>query len=180
MTKNEKNKIGYIKQYKNSPVGNITIQSDGNAITGLWLDGQKYDRRTMEGIIREEEVPVLKQAEIWLDAYFCGENPPIDFLLNPYGTLFQKCVWEELQKIPYGAQTTYGALAKTVAKKMGKKSMSAQAVGGAVGHNPISILIPCHRVIGSDGSMTGYAGGIEKKIQLLQLEKTIVVDADRL
>lgn len=154
-----------------SPLGDITMASDGVALTGLWIDGQKYDRATLSELADGEKIPVFQQAEEWLNIYFCGKEPDFMPQLAPKGTEFRQEVWKILQEIPYGTTITYGEIAAEIAKKHGKKRMSAQAVGGAVGHNPISILIPCHRVVGSDGSLTGYAGGIDKKIELLKLEK---------
>lgn len=161
----------YLSIYE-SPVGELTLASDGENVTGLWMKGQKYFGSTLES--RREmrnELRIFKETEQWLDAYFRGENPEIQKLpLKPFGSRFRQEVWKILCGIPYGTVTTYGEIAKEVAKRKGEKSMSAQAVGGAVGHNPISIIIPCHRVVGADGSLTGYAGGIDKKIQLLKLE----------
>lgn len=155
-----------------SPVGELRIAADETNIVGLWIQGQKYD---IEGFTElppgKPELPVLLQAVAWLDRYFAGEKPEISELsLAPQGGAFRQEVWKLLCEIPYGETTTYGAMAKEVARRMNKETMSAQAVGGAVGHNPISIIIPCHRVVGSNGSLTGYAGGISKKIQLLTLE----------
>ena len=166
----------YIKEY-DSPVGKIYIASDETQIKGLWLEGQKYfqnsikDKKKTMQIQNTHTAEILKQAEFWLDAYFAGKNPSAESLpLFPDGTPFQQEVWSLLRKIPYGEVTTYGALAKEIARRTGKKSMSAQAVGGAVGRNPISIMIPCHRVVGAKGNLTGYAGGIDKKVWLLGLE----------
>lgn len=157
-----------------SPLGKMTMASDGKALTGLWFDGQKYfgagfweDKRNYE----QKELPVFEETIRWLDLYFRGKEP--DFLpeLSLRGTEFRKEIWKLLLEIPYGKTTTYGELAEKIAKKKGLLAMSAQAVGGAVGHNPVSILVPCHRVVGSDGSLTGYAGGMEKKLALLTLEQ---------
>lgn len=145
-----------------SPVGPLTVASDGTAITGLWMKGQKYDLDTLENPV-EKRVPVLEEAQKWLDAYFAGGNPAVDFPLAPKGSEFRQKVWRILLEIPYGQITTYGAIAKQLRG-------SAQAVGGAVGHNPVSIIIPCHRVVGSNGSLTGYSGGLAKKIHLLKHE----------
>jgi len=155
-----------------SPLGAITLAGDGENITGLWLDGQKYYAATVKGRIEERpDLPVFAKAEKWLDAYFSGEKTEISELpLAPVGSAFRKAVWDILCEIPYGQCITYGEIAKRMAARMNKKSMSSQAVGGAVGHNPISIIIPCHRVVGSNGSLTGFAGGIDKKIKLLELE----------
>ena len=146
-----------------SPLGTILLQCNDHALTGLWLD------RELPGGVNSEE-PLLLRTQAWLDAYFRGEKPGTLPPMVLTGTPFQRSVWALLSEIPYGETTTYGALAKEVAKRLGKKKMSAQAVGGAVGRNPISILIPCHRVIGADGSLTGYAGGVEKKAALLKIE----------
>lgn len=161
----------YIRHYT-SPLGGITLSSDGTAITGLWFDGQKYFGATLPPDPKEQELPIFAQTRHWLDLYFRGDIP--DFtppLAPPKATVFRSAVWEILRTIPYGHTMTYGAIADQMAKQMGLASMSAQAVGGAVGHNPISLLIPCHRVVGTNGSLTGYAGGIDKKIALLRLEK---------
>ncbi len=161
----------YSTQYA-SPLGSLTLASDGKSLVGLWVEGQKYFGGTVTGDLSEKnDLPVLTEARQWLDAYFAGKKPAISALpLAPTGGEFRRRVWEILCEIPYGGYTTYGAIAKETAARMNKKSMSGQAVGGAVGHNPISIIIPCHRVVGANGSLTGYAGGISKKIQLLELE----------
>ena len=142
-----------------SPLGDILLASTTTHLVGLWLEGQKYFMGTVEGsLIEKEEIPVLQETKAWLDAYFAGEQPAIEALaLAPIGTGFRQEVWRILRHIPYGEVTTYGAIAKEVARRMGRASMSSQAVGGAVGHNPISIIIPCHRVIGTDGSQIGRA-----------------------
>ena len=161
----------YVSIYQ-SPVGKLTLASDGENLTGLWMEGQKYFGSTLDQH-RElrEDLEIFRAAGQWLDAYFRGEKPSAaDLLLKPSGSLFRQKVWKMLCDIPYGTVTTYGAIAKKMADEKGKKTMSPQAVGGAVGHNPISIIIPCHRVVGADGSLTGYAGGMDKKIQLLKLE----------
>ena len=152
-----------------SPLGGITLASDGIALTGLYFDGEPgcppYDAA------HKKNLPVFGEVMRWLVLYFAGKEPDIMPVLNPTGTAFQQAVWDILRTIPYGGTTTYGAIAKRLEKVTGKR-MSAQAVGGAVGRNPISILIPCHRVIGADGSLTGYAGGLDKKAYLLGLEGT--------
>ena len=155
-----------------SLLGAITLASDGKNIVGLWNEGQKYFATSVKGeVIEKSDLPVFATAKMWLDAYFAGKKPAIAELpLAPGGGAFRKIVWDILCEIPYGQCTTYGEIAKKTAARMNKKSMSSQAVGGAVGHNPISIIIPCHRVVGASGSLTGYAGGINKKILLLQLE----------
>lgn len=155
-----------------SPLGSIMLASDGDNLVGLWLEGQKYFAATVaEEITERPDLPVFAATQDWLDRYFTGQRPAIsDVPLAPEGGAFRKAVWDILCKIPYGEVTTYGEIAKKMAAQMNKVSMSAQAVGGAVGHNPISIIIPCHRVVGANGSLTGYAGGIDKKVKLLELE----------
>ncbi|HIZ80160.1 MAG TPA: methylated-DNA--[protein]-cysteine S-methyltransferase [Candidatus Lachnoclostridium stercorigallinarum] len=155
-----------------SPLGRLTLASDGENLTGLWMEGQKYFGSTMPETAREQgDLPVLEETGRWLNRYFAGKRPePSELPLKPEGSAFRQVIWKLLCQIPYGEVTTYGALAKQAAAWMGRPSMSGQAVGGAVGHNPISIIIPCHRVVGTGGSLTGYAGGIEKKIRLLELE----------
>lgn len=160
----------YIQHYE-SPLGGILLAADEIGLTGLWFDGQKCFARDLSDVCIEQETPVLAEAKRWLDIYFTGKEP--DFLppLHPTGSEFRKAVWEILLQIPYGQTTTYGEIARQLAEKQGLARMSAQAVGGAVGHNKISIIIPCHRVVGTNGSLTGYAGGIHKKEQLLELER---------
>lgn len=154
-----------------SPVGTITLACQDNQLVGLWLEGQKYFGDTIpEDMEEKDDIPIFHETKNWLDRYFAGEQPAISELsMAPIGGEFRQMVWEILCAIPYGEVTTYGIIAKQVAEKTGK-NMSAQAVGGAVGHNPISIIIPCHRVVGSTGSLTGYAGGVTTKIKLLELE----------
>jgi len=155
-----------------SPIGNVLVACDKNHIIGLWLSEQKYLAKTKPvAITLTDKQPLLKKAVLWLDAYFAGKRPkPEKLPLAPRGNEFQQLVWKILLTIPYGTTTTYGAIAKKVAVSMGKEKMSAQAVGGAVGHNPIGIIIPCHRVVGADGNLTGYAGGLDKKLYLLKHE----------
>ncbi|BCZ28286.1 methylated-DNA--protein-cysteine methyltransferase [Claveliimonas bilis] len=160
----------YISHYR-SPLGDILLAADQSCLTGLWFEGQKYFALHLDKEREEKEIPVFEKTKQWLDLYFSGKEPDFTVPLRFIGTDFQKEVWEILCSIPYGQTMTYGEIAGKLAEKRGKKSMSAQAVGGAVGHNKISILVPCHRVVGSDGSLTGYAGGIEKKVKLLTLEK---------
>lgn len=156
-----------------SPVGRLTLASDKKQLTGLWLDSDRFFADQLKGqeVSEDRNNPVLNKAAQWLEAYFAGEKPALESLaLAPSGTPFQRLVYELMCKIPYGQYTTYGALAKQVAARMHKTRMSSQAVGGAVGSNPISIIIPCHRVIGCHGNLTGYGGGIPKKIWLLRHE----------
>ena len=160
----------YIEHYR-SPLGGITIAGSGSEITGLWFDGQKYFGSTLSSEYEEKSLPVFTETKKWLDIYFSGKEPDFMPPLHMIGSPFQIAVWEILRNIPYGKTMTYGEIAKIVAEKQGLPHMSPQAVGGAVGHNKISILIPCHRVVGTDGSLTGYAGGIDKKAKLLNLEK---------
>ena len=155
-----------------SPLGELTLGSDGKSLIGLWIKEQKYFGEPVQGQMSpKNDLPVFLQTKNWLTRYFSGERPGIcELPLSPIGGEFRQEVWKILCEIPYGEVTTYGALAKKLAAKMGRQSMSSQAAGGAVGHNPISIIIPCHRVIGTDGNLTGYAGGIDKKIWLLTHE----------
>ena len=155
-----------------SPIGMLKLAADGEALVGLWMEGQKYYFRTITGETREDNhLPIFGAVKSWLDRYFAGEKPAISSLiLAPIGGEFRQGVWELLCQIPYGQVITYGDLAKKVANQMNKAAMSAQAVGGAVGHNPISLIIPCHRVVGAKGSLTGYAGGVKKKLWLLAHE----------
>ena len=159
----------YTNQYQ-SPLGGITMASDGESLTGLWFERQKYYAATLTGEHAEKELPVFQQAKRWLDLYFQGKNPDFTPPLHLDGTPFRLAVWEILQQIPYGQVMTYGEIANRIAGRQGLEKMSAQAVGGAVAHNPVSVIVPCHRVVGSNGSLTGYAGGIYKKIELLTLE----------
>lgn len=162
----------YVDHYQ-SPLGGITLAGTESALTGLWFDGQKYFGAALSSDYEERETPVLAQTKHWLDCYFQESPPGFTPRLKLIGTPFRLAVWELLQQIPYGEVITYGKIAELIASRQGLKSMSAQAVGGAVGHNPISIIIPCHRVVGSDGSLTGYAGGLDKKLRLLTLEKAL-------
>lgn len=160
----------YISHYQ-SPLGGILLAAEGNALTGLWFEGQKYFARCLDPEHEAREVPVLAEAKRWLDLYFAGKEPDFAVPLHFAGTPFQNAVWEILCTIPYGKTMTYGEIAGQLAARRGVSHMSAQAVGGAVGRNGISIFVPCHRVVGADGSLTGYAGGIEKKQWLLRMEK---------
>lgn len=159
----------YTKHYL-SPLGGILLAADEVGLMGLWFDGEKYYADNLPKEHREEETPILSEASRWLDVYFTGKEPDFMPPLHPIGSAFRREVWELLLQIPYGETVTYGDISKRLAKKMGLEKMSAQAVGGAVGHNEISIIIPCHRVVGTSGSLTGYAGGIDKKVRLLELE----------
>lgn len=193
-----KNKAQLYAMHYVAPIGGMVVAASAEGITGLWLDEQKYFGGTCEEdmadavkvLVEDSSVRVdesaahpldfeegkqaldhLSQAKNWLDRYFAGEAPtPDELTLAPRGTEFRMKVWRILCEIPYGKTTTYGDIAKQIAAEEGKKTMSSQAVGGAVGHNPISIIIPCHRVVGSTGSLTGYAGGIKRKMALLELE----------
>ena len=153
-----------------SPLGGILLAADDAGLTGLWFESSRYFADILDADQAERETPALAEAKRWLDVYFSGREPDFTPPLHLIGSPFRQTVWELLLQIPYGQTTTYGTLAQQLAEKQGKTRMSAQAVGGAVGHNEISIIIPCHRVVGTNGSLTGYGGGIEKKVGLLQLE----------
>lgn len=153
-----------------SPLGKIIMASDGSSLTGLWFDGQKYFGENLIADSLAQDLPIFQETKHWLNLYFQKEKPETMPPLRLLGSPFRCSVWEILLTIPYGQVITYGEIARVLASKHGRSSMSAQAVGGAVAHNPISIIIPCHRVIGANGSLTGYAGGIERKIKLLSLE----------
>ena len=157
----------YITHYQ-SPIGSILLAADETGLTGLWFDGAKYFADCPDSEHKEENT--LEQTKEWLIIYFSGREPDFCPPVHMTGTPFQLSVWKILQQIPYGKTVTYGEIAKEIAREKGLSRMSAQAVGGAVGHNKISIIVPCHRVIGKDGSLTGYAGGIDKKMKLLDLE----------
>ena len=190
----------YTMQY-DSPIGSIVMAGDGESLTGLWFVGQKYFGSTLpggeacawnrewsaeglhkvcggnltevrEGITENPHLPIFQTTKRWLDIYFRGEIPDSIPPLRMEGTPCRKAVWDILLSIPYGQTMTYGEIASKLAEQRGLPRMSAQAVGGAVGHNPISIIVPCHRVVGSDGSLTGYAGGVERKAALLALEQS--------
>ena len=154
-----------------SKIGLLYLISDGKSLIGCYLEGQKYFPNNIDNYYLNEELSILVKSKDWLEKYFNGENPSIDEIpLNYIGTEFRKTVWEVLKEICYGELVTYRHIAEKIAKVKGLKTMSAQAVGGAVGHNPLLIFIPCHRVIGTDGSLTGYAAGLENKRFLLNLE----------
>ena len=153
-----------------SPLGRITMASDGERLSGLWFDGQKYFAATLSAAHEEKDLPIFQQTKRWLELYFRGTAPEFTPPLHLTASPFRLAVWDILLQIPRGQTATYGELAAALARAQGRERMSAQAVGGAVGHNPISLIIPCHRVVGRDGSLTGYAGGIAKKAALLALE----------
>lgn len=167
--------MNYIHRYA-SPLGGITLTSDGEALTGLWFDGQKHFPHNLAAESTEAELPVFTQTVNWLDAYFSGKEPDFMPPISLHTTPFRRAVCEVLLTIPYGQTMTYGEIAGILAEQQGIQRMSAQAVGGAVGHNPIGIIIPCHRVIGADGSLTGYAGGLDRKNKLLESEGIIISD----
>ena len=153
----------------NSPIGELTLSSDGEKLTGLWISGQAYFPE-LKNSSENGDLPIFSQTREWLRRFFNGENPGETPPIAPEGTEFRKLIWSELLKIPYGELVSYGDIAKQISIKQKGKFISPRAIGGAVGHNPISIIIPCHRVIGSDGNLTGYAGGLDKKVKLLELE----------
>ena len=161
----------FLTTYK-SLIGTITLACHNDNLVGLWTQGQKYHGNTIpETMTENNDLPIFGKAKDWLNRYFAGERPDVAGLpLAPIGGGFRQSVWKILCEIPYGQVVTYGDIAKKMASQMGKANMSGQAVGGAVGHNPISIIIPCHRVVGSNGSLTGYAGGLHMKVKLLELE----------
>ena len=159
----------YLHSY-DSPLGRLTLAATKQGLSGLWIEGQKYFAAFLSSEHEEKSLPVFDETAAWLDRYFQGEKPGALPPLDLHGSPFRRAVWEVLLTIPYGQVTTYGEIAKFLSAKSGRAGMSAQAVGGAVGHNPVSILVPCHRVVGADGSLTGYAGGVEKKLWLLKLE----------
>ena len=161
--------MNYYFEYQ-SPIGELIIKSDGRNITWLGLSGQKYAGNVLQDSVLDCNLQIFVDATQWFDLYFSGVEPSFALSLAPEGTPFRRAVWDILCDIPYGEVITYGDIAKQIAKQQGKVCMSAQAVGGAVGHNPISILIPCHRVLGAGGNLTGFASGIEVKIKLLELE----------
>lgn len=162
----------YTHHYR-SPLGMMTMASDGRSLTGLWFDGQKYFPDAIGSGSEEAKLPVFDEAVRWLDAYFSGMDPGTTPEISVDGSPFRVEVWDILRTIPYGETMTYGDIAAMIAKRRGISRMSSQAVGGAVGHNPVSIMIPCHRVIGADGSLTRYAGGTERKAELLALERSV-------
>ena len=160
----------YTSRYR-SPLGEMLLAADEAGVTGLWFARQKYFALHLDKEQEEKEIPLFGAAKRWLDVYFSGREPDFTVPLHFTGTAFQNEVWQILCTIPYGRTATYGEIAKQLAARKGLPHMSAQAVGGAVGHNPISILVPCHRVVGAGGSLTGYAGGLQRKRRLLALEQ---------
>ena len=160
-------------QWYDSPLGNMLLAADDAGLTGVWFNGEKFFAQYLEEQHEEKETPFLQQTKRWLDVYFSGKEPDFTVPFHFNGTDFQNAVWNILCTIPYGHTTTYGEIAKQIARWRGLSRMSAQAVGGAVGHNGISIIVPCHRVIGANGNLTGYAGGLDKKRALLTLEKIL-------
>lgn len=158
----------YYSTNYNSPIGEMLFVSDSEAVFGIWFCNQKYFKNNIDKTVRKDDLIIFINLKKWFDDYFNGLNPKIDFKLKPQGSEFRKKVWKILCEIPYGETLTYGEIASRISP-----NMSAQAVGGAVGHNPIAILIPCHRVLGVNGKLTGYAGGLDRKIKLLKLEKIL-------
>lgn len=167
--KESRETMQYTTHYQ-SPLGDLLLAADDEGLTGIWFEGSANYADGLELQYEENETPILKKAREWLDVYFSGREP--DFLppIHMTGTPFQLSVWEILQKIPYGKTMTYKEIAEKIAQKEGHPS-SAQAVGGALARNRWLVLIPCHRVVGTDGSLTGYAGGMDRKVELLKLEK---------
>lgn len=153
-----------------SPLGDILLAADEIGLTGLWFEGQHYFADTLPDKHISQDTEILITAGKWLDVYFSGEEPGFTPPLHPAGSAFRQAVWQILLQIPYGQTVTYKEIARKMAEVKNTSRMSAQAVGGAVGHNDIAIIIPCHRVVGANGNLTGYAGGIDRKIALLELE----------
>ncbi len=158
----------YYSTSYDSPLGEILIVSDGKSIVGCWFNGQKHFKSTVDETIAKNDLKIFSKVTKWFDDYFECKNPEIDFKLNPKGSDFRQKVWKILSEIPYGETVTYGEIASRISP-----TMSAQAVGGAVGANPIAIIIPCHRVLGKNGKLTGYAAGLDKKIELLKIENIL-------
>lgn len=165
--------MDYIQEY-NSPLGSITIASDEASVTGIWFENSRFFSKALSGKYINQATAAAEQAVHWLDIYFNNKIPDFTPPLQLNGTDFRLTVWKILLDIPYGETVSYGDIAKTVAEKQGIAKMSAQAVGNAIGHNPISIIVPCHRVVGSNGSLTGYSGGIERKKALLDIESNVI------
>ena len=153
-----------------SPLGRITLAGDGEALTGLWFEGQKHYMESLPRVCGKKALPVFTEACCWLDIYFSGRDPGFTPEIRMRGTAFRKAVWEALLAIPYGRTVTYGEIADRITERERLPRVSARAVGGAVGHNAVSLIIPCHRVIGKNGSLTGYAGGLDRKKRLLEME----------
>ena len=170
----------YVSNYI-SPLGKMLLAAEDKGLTGAWFEGQKYFARGLSSEYEERELSLFKDVKYWLDLYFSGQEPKFQVPIHLIGTSFQQEVWEILCEIPYGETMTYGSIAAKIARKRGVAGMSAQAVGGAVGHNPISVIVPCHRVLGAGGRLTGYAGGVERKRKLLELERALseAVQSDR-
>ena len=158
-------------QHYDSPLGAILLAADDVGLTGLWFEGQKYFAATLPAEVQTKETPALREGRRWLDLYFAGKEPKTSPPLHLIGTPFRLSVWKILSEIPYGKTTTYGDIAQRLAQERGLPRLSARAVGSAVGRNPISLIIPCHRVIGRNGRLTGYAGGLHRKAYLLAMEK---------
>lgn len=156
----------------NSPIGKLLLAEKDDALIGVWMEGQKYFPEMLQNEMKEDNNShILLQTKKWLDRYFAGEKPPVsELVLAPIGSDFRKEVWKILCEIPYGEVTTYGEISRKLANRRGLNRMSAQAVGSAVAHNPLTIIVPCHRVVGANGNLTGYAGGLQKKIKLLTHE----------
>lgn len=165
--------MDYVCHYQ-SPLGGVTLASDGHALIGLWFDGQKHFAETLSQDFIEKDLPVFEQTKKWLDIYFRGNRPDFMPPLVVQDTSFRLAVWQIMLSIDFGKTMTYGEIAERLAKQKGVKKISAQAVGGAVGRNPISLIIPCHRVVGANGKLTGYAGGFKRKAKLLELEGAII------
>ena len=164
-------------QHYSSPLGELLLVSDDASLIGLWFDSDRYFASSLDSIHEERETQILVDTKRWLDIYFSGSIPDFTPQLNLIGTPFRKKVWEILLTIPYGKTITYGDIAKEIARERGMAKMSSQAIGGAVGHNNISIIVPCHRVVGVNGNLTGYGGGLDRKCKLLELEN---IDTSRL
>ena len=156
--------------YTDSPLGRMVMSSDGTALTGLWFEEQRFAAYSVAHDRKETELPIFSQTRRWLDIYYSGNKPDFTPAIKLVGTPFRLSVWERLRGIPYGGSVSYGEIALSIAEERGVPKMSAQAVGGAVGHNPIAIIVPCHRVLGAGGTLVGYGGGLERKIALLKIE----------